>query len=254
MADGNATAALAEEFGRLGVRCGGVLLVHSSLRSLGHVPGGAATVIAALLAAIGEEGTLLLPALTYASVGRHQPRFDVRSTPVCVGLIPETFRTQVGTQRSLHPTHSLCARGPRARQLLANHHEDRTPVGPHSPFRLAALAGGQLLMLGCGLRPNTSMHGVEEVAGVPYVLHHEPVEYELTDADGAIHRAVHRVHGFGGETQRYERIEAHMPASALRVGMVRSATCHLVELPEMWERGLSALRNNPFVFVDSMGP
>ena len=32
-------------------------------------------------------------------------------------------------------------------------------------------------MLGCGLTPNTFMHGVEEEAGVPYRLSPDPIAY-----------------------------------------------------------------------------
>ena len=46
---------------------GDVLVVHSSLKSMGHVEGGAECVIAALTDAIGPEGTLILPAFTFAS-------------------------------------------------------------------------------------------------------------------------------------------------------------------------------------------
>ena len=50
----------------IGVRPGDVLVVHSSLKSMGHVEGGAECVIAALTDAIGPEGTLILPAFTFA--------------------------------------------------------------------------------------------------------------------------------------------------------------------------------------------
>ncbi len=146
----------------LGVRPGGVLLVHSSLRSLGPLPGGAESVIRALLAALGPDGTLLTPALSFASVGRDRPIFDARQTPSCVGALSEAFRTRPGTLRSVHPTHSVCGAGCLAGELLGDHERDTTPVGPHSPFARLPAVHGQILFLGCGLRPNTSMHGVEE--------------------------------------------------------------------------------------------
>ena len=133
---------------------------HSSLRSLGPVPGGAETVVRGLVEALGPDGTLLMPALSYARVTPEQPLFDVRLTPSNVGALPETFRTRPGTLRSIHPTHSVCGVGRLAAELLGRHIEDRTPCGPRSPFHLLPEYGGQILMLGCGLRPNTSMHAV----------------------------------------------------------------------------------------------
>ncbi|MHC4717374.1 MAG: AAC(3) family N-acetyltransferase, partial [Planctomycetota bacterium] len=159
---------MAEELVAAGVRPGGVVLVHSSLRALGTVPGGPETVVAALLRAVGPDGTLLMPALSYASVGRDSPVFDARHTPSCVGAVSEHFRTRPGTIRSVHPTHSVCGVGRQAAEMLADHHLDTTPVGPRSPFRRVPDYGGQVLMLGCGLRPNTSIHGVEELAEPPY--------------------------------------------------------------------------------------
>ena len=132
--------------------------------------GGAETVVRGLLEAIGPEGTLLMPALTYASVSPEQPVFDVEKTPCCVGAIPEHFRRRPGTRRSIHPTHSVCGIGPRAAYLLGEHHLDKTPCGPHSPFQRLREVKGQIVMLGCGIGPNTSMHAMEECFGVPYLF------------------------------------------------------------------------------------
>ena len=55
---------LREGFAALGVPQGGKVLVHSSLRSLGQVEGGADAVIDSLLAVLGPAGTLLVPTLT----------------------------------------------------------------------------------------------------------------------------------------------------------------------------------------------
>jgi aminoglycoside 3-N-acetyltransferase len=253
MSADQAASMIASQLAALGVRAGGLLLVHSSLRSLGTVPGGAETVICGLLACLAERGTLLLPALSYMAVGRQQPRFDLLRTPSCVGLIPETFRTMPGVRRSLHPTHSVCALGPAAAALLDGHHLDRTPVGEHSPFRLLAQAGGQLLMLGCGLRPNTSMHGVEELTSPPYLMHPDRIEYELADETGRAHRDLHSVHDFRGRSQRYDRIEPLMPPCTLRTGRVLEATCHLLEASVMWDAARAALERDALFFVDPAG-
>jgi aminoglycoside 3-N-acetyltransferase len=243
------TADLAAALRAAGVREGGRLLVHSSLRSLGRVPGGAETVVQGLLASLGEDGTLLMPSLTYERVRSDNPTFSVLGTPSNVGLIPEYFRLRAGTLRSVHPTHSVCAVGPRADAFLRDHLADSTPVGPHSPFRKLAKHGGQILMLGCGLRPNTSMHGVEELVEPPY-LYADPLTYHLILEDGAAIDKVYRRHGFRGWTQRYDRVAAVLLEPHLREARVLAATVYVIEAAALWEEAEAALRRNPLFFVD----
>ena len=239
---------LVDDLLRLGVRPGGVLLTHVSLSSMGQVDGGPETVIRALLRALGEEGTLLIPALSYANVHADQPVFDLQHTPSCIGTIPEFFRTRSGTLRSASPTHSVCGLGKRAAELLAAQHLDDTPVGPRSPFRRLRDADGQLLFLGCGLRPNTSMHGVEEVAAAPYLFKKESVAYEAHLPDG-VHPLRIRRHNFDGWDQRYERVADQMGADGLFVGSVLQATAHLLDVRTMWEAALQAMAEDPYHFV-----
>ncbi len=237
---------------RLGVRPGGVLLVHASLKSLGRVKGGAESVIQALLQAIGPNGTLLLPALSYATVDAKQPCFDLLHTPVCVGALPEYFRQLPGVIRSIHPTHSVCAYGKLARELTEKHHFDTTPCGRYSPFRLLPDYRGQILMLGCGFAPNTSIHAIEEVANVPYLLQKEAILYQIIQADGRKSQMRVRRHNFSGHyRQRYDRLAALLPADALSNGKVLEATAHLLEAPLMWETALRQLAEAPFYFVDA---
>jgi aminoglycoside 3-N-acetyltransferase len=233
----------------LGVRAGGVLLVHSSLRALGARAGSPEAVIAGLREALGPSGTLLMPALSYKTVTAAQPVFDVRATPSCVGIIPETFRQTPGVRRSLHPTHSVCAAGPLAAELLGAHLSDSTPCGPCSPFHVLPEVHGQVLMLGCGLEPNTSMHGVEELVVPPY-LFGEEVRYTLVRQDGTSMVKRYTTHGFHGWQQRYDRVRDLLSAPDLRVGKVLDAQCYLLESVALWEHALDTLRRDPLAFVE----
>jgi aminoglycoside 3-N-acetyltransferase len=240
---------MAADLRALGVRSGGVLMVHSSLRALGPLPGGAESVIVGLLDVLGAGGTLLMPALSYETVRSANPIFDVRATPSCVGALPEYFRTRSGTRRSVHPTHSVCGVGPRTAELLSDHGRSTTPVGPFSPFRRLRDVGGQVLFLGCGLRPNTSMHGVEELVEPPY-LYADELDYQVVLEDGTQRMMRLRRHNFLGWEQRYDRLGPLMQANGLRVGPVLAATAHLVEAALMWEVAYAALRRAPLYFVD----
>src|SRR5215471_3417369 len=114
---------------KLGLEPGGIALVHSSLSALGFVVGGAEAVIDALEEALGTGGTLLLPTHSWEAMEAGCRVFDVRQTPSCVGIISETFRAMHGSIRSLHPTHSVAAIGPRAPWIIAAHDQCTTPCG-----------------------------------------------------------------------------------------------------------------------------
>jgi len=242
-------AQIAEDLRRTGVREGGVLLVHSSLSAMGRVPGGPETVIQGLLRALGPDGTLLMPGLSYEHVTHKQPYFDIRRTPSNVGAIPESFRRRAGTRRSMHPTHSVCAVGKRAAELLNGHAQDSTPCGPNSPFHRLPTVGGQILMLGCGLRPSTSMHAIEELAQPPY-LFGDPLTYTLVDTEGRSIQKTYTVHNFDVWVQRYDRISLVLDTPAMRQGQVLKAEVHLLEARSLWNAALRALEKDALFFVD----
>ena len=241
---------IATDLASLGVRRGGVLLVHSSLRLLGPIAGGAETVVRGLLQALGPEGTLLMPALSYENVGPHNPVFDVLHTPTCIGALPEYFRVRQGTIRSIHPTHAACGAGPAAERLLGDHQLDTTSCGPHSPFHRLPEAGGQVLFLGCGLRPNTSMHAIEEIVEPPYLFADDVISYRIILPTGALTTMRVRAHNFAGWAQRYERLGPLLNGPSLHRGQVLAAAAYLVESRAMWEAALGALRRNPLHFVE----
>ena len=254
---------LSEQLRNAGIRPGAVVLVHSSLSAIsgtaGPLPGGADAVIDSLLEAIGPAGTLCMPCLSYLHTTETHPVFSVRDTPSHVGLIPETFRQRPGVIRSEHPTHSVCAVGPKAAEVCGDHWRDTTPVGPHSPFRKVCDLGGQVVFLGCGARCNTSMHGVEELYGEPpFLFLQNPIVYTVIDADGNTKSVVHRRHNFEGTGQRYERLLEVIPLgpSLRSIGTVgTSAVTHVFEAAAMWGRALETMQQRgPLFFVDRIPP
>ncbi|CAN5858742.1 hypothetical protein BH23ACT11_BH23ACT11_20190 [soil metagenome] len=50
---------LAWDLANLGLKPGGVVMVHCQMSALGHVVGGAEIVVRALIDALGPEGTLM---------------------------------------------------------------------------------------------------------------------------------------------------------------------------------------------------
>jgi aminoglycoside 3-N-acetyltransferase len=191
-----------------------------------------------------------MPALTF----RQQPIHihDARSTPSCVGFLTEYFRKRPGTRRSLHPTHSVCAVGSQTQAMLANHGQDTTPCGKNSPFNQLIERGGKILMIGCGLRPNTTMHAIEEYVCPPYLFGPDR-EYTITDQDGHTFQKTHRTHGFsgGGYAQRYDRAQGLLTETELRTGQFGNAACHLIEARALHRVAVAKMQEDRFYFVDS---
>lgn len=235
----------------IGIHKGDTVLVHSSMKSLGgEVKGGYAAVIESLLTVLGPDGTLLMPALSYSTVTKENPFFSVNRTPSCVGKMTEAFRTMPGVLRSVHPTHSVCAYGKLAKELTGFHIQDRTPVGPNSPFRRLMAFEGKLLMLGCGLTYTTFMHAVEEEAGVPYCLSPHSVDFECELSSGEKITTVHTPHNFAGVIQRYDRAADLLDGRDMIQGKIAAADCYLIDSNALWKKGLAKAKECPLYFVD----
>jgi aminoglycoside 3-N-acetyltransferase len=187
---------LVADLRRLGVREGGITMVHTRMSAIGHVVGAAETVVRALLEVLGPEGTLM----AYASWGEHvygaddrpaehrdaylaePPVFDVATAEVDreYGRIPERVRTWPGAEHSGHPEAGVVAVGARAGWLTATHPGDDA-YGGGSPFARLVEAGGQVLMLGAPLDTVTLLHHAEAITPL------EPkrrLTYRVAMADG----------------------------------------------------------------------
>jgi aminoglycoside 3-N-acetyltransferase len=165
----------------LGVPAGRPLLVHASLSHIGHVKGGADTVIAALLEVLGPDGTLVTGAgtpensttsrafqtrtadYTPAAVQKFRdemPAFNRKNTQTSVGAIAEALRTTPGAHRSAHPQSSFAAVGREARALMAGHRV-KCHLGEDSPLAKLYERDALILMLGVDYRACSAFHLAE---------------------------------------------------------------------------------------------
>lgn len=245
-------AELAGQFADLGIHAGEQVLLHSSLSSLGHVIGGANAVIDALLEVLGPDGTLLVPTLTgHERIGPDADVFfDVASTPAWTGRIPETMRQRAGTIRSLHPTHSVAALGSAADTLTRGHEDSLSPCGVGSPYvRLASQPTGKILLLGVGHESNTTLHAVEELAGVTYHLQKRPTRAIINTGSRQIARTFWP-HAYG-TPRRFRAIEPLLvERQAQATAAVGSSTARLVSAEALIDIGCALLAIDPEFFVD----
>ncbi|MFC6331931.1 aminoglycoside N(3)-acetyltransferase [Paenibacillus septentrionalis] len=171
--------AMLQDLKNLGICEGDTILVHSALSSLGWVCGGPQAAVQALLQAVGESGTLVMPAQSadwsdpaewenppvptewIDIIYREMPAFDPAITPTRgMGRIAELFRTFPGTVRSDHPQASFCANGLHAEYITSGH--ELTPqFGMASPLGKLYDLQAKVLLLGVGYDSCTSFHLAE---------------------------------------------------------------------------------------------
>ena len=235
---------------RLGLEAGTDVLVHSSLSSLGYVEGGADAVIEALIEAVGPQGTLLAPTLTGSEAlnVNNPPCYDPGETPCWTGRIPETLCQRPNAVRSLHPTHSVAAIGPRARALTKDHEFSITPCGPDSPYGRLAQAGGSILLLGVTHSVNTAFHHVEESVGVPYHMQRGLVAARVKTGDRV--RTIHLMLHHYGPQRCFERMEPVFQERGIqRDGQIGRAQARLIDARRMVEITRQALLQDPAILL-----
>ncbi len=176
--------AIVADLRELGVTPGETLLVHSSLRSLGWVAGGAQAVAEALQRAVGTDGTVVAPTFTaqYSDpsvwsnppvpdswvdgMADRLPAFRPAVTPSRgVGAVPECLRTFPAAVRSRHPEFSFAAAGADAEAVVADHPYGHG-LGEGSPLAEIYDRGGSVLLLGVGHEVDTSLHLAEHRADI----------------------------------------------------------------------------------------
>lgn len=157
---------LLDDLERLNIDRKGTLIVHSSMKSIGEVEGGADTVLDALSEYM-SEGLLVLPTHTWSYIKADNPKFYVDESPSCVGILPEIFRKRPGVVRSWHPTHSVAALGKDAEEFVFGDERFDTPCARESCWGKLLDRKAQIMLLGVDLRRNTFIHGVEEWMDVP---------------------------------------------------------------------------------------
>jgi aminoglycoside 3-N-acetyltransferase len=173
----------------VGVKPGSCVFVHSGISRFNRVEGGASGILDALSSAVGGSGNLMFPAFApwLRTVSNATP-FDAASTRSSMGELAEAFRRSPGVVRSLHPTHSVCARGPAADWLVRGHESSPYPFGRGTPFFKACSMDATLVAIGVDLNSVTSFHIYEDLLAdviewLPIYLA-GPMEFSITDAEG----------------------------------------------------------------------
>lgn len=168
----------------LGVQNGSVVLVHSAMSQLGFVIGDETGLWNGLLAAVGLEGTVVMPAQTvnnsdpmnweappvpqgwHQQIRDHMPAYNPsRCLPEHMGRLALRMMVEPGVMRSNHPQDSFLAYGSKAAWIVSEQPLEDA-FGARSPLAKLEILGAKIVLLGTGFEHCTAMHLAESRTGL----------------------------------------------------------------------------------------
>lgn len=202
---------LAEVLRSVGLQHTDTVLVHSAASNIGEVEGGAEGILDVLCDYFAPAGLLAMPAMTYTLIHKWDPQTErcqnctvpqkycfayglapdaVRSfradMPTCIGKLPNLFLKRSGVVRSLSITSSVAALGKDAESFTAGHESCESGCAKNSPWHKLIARNGKILMLGCGIKNMTFLHGVSEwCRPQKYWASDFPMPTEVYDLNGS---------------------------------------------------------------------
>ncbi len=243
-------------------------MVHCRMSSLGHVVGGAETVVRALFDALGPEGTLIaytgwqdappddldLDEESHRIYAEEQPAYDPRVALANRehGRVPEALRTWPGTHHSGHPEAGVAAVGPLAEALTATHPYDDA-YGTGTPYARLIELGGQVAVLGAPLDTVTLVHHAEAIArvpskrrvgyGMPVMVNGERLWRTFSDIDTA-EGALPYERVLGEEDYIEYIARSALAAGAGKSGSVGEAAAYLFDARRLVEHAVAWIERN----------
>ena len=167
-----------------------VVLMHSSLRAIGPVAGGAEALLDALIEYFTKDGGLFcVPTHTWHNLGK-AVTLDMNSDESCLGAFASIAIRDPRGVRSENPTHSMMVFGDKEKALAFVQDELRvsSPTSPSSCYGKIFDRGGYVLLVGVAHNRNTCLHTVDEMLGISNRMDNQPVPVAVCRKDG--HRCI----------------------------------------------------------------
>lgn len=242
---------LLDHISQLGIAPNDTLLIHSSMKSIGAVEGGADTVLDAFSEYM-QDGLLILPTHTWKQMSAEYNVFDVENEPSCVGILTELFRKRSGVVRSWHPTHSVAALGADAADYIAGEEQWDTPCSQLGCYGKLYDRQAKILFIGIGFERNTTIHGVEEWNDIDNRLGPH-VSFQVRTPGGTLLERPMRRHvsPVPHISERYVKLEEPCIKHGIAtVGQLGDARTILADVVPMTELTSAFLQREPELFLN----
>ncbi len=244
---------LKRQLNTLGIKPGDNIIVHSSLKSMGWIAGGAQAVVEALMETVAQNGTIVMPAQSadnsepaywmlppvpeawHELIRQSMPAYDPHLTHLRgMGKIADCFHRHPATIRSAHPAHSFMAWGKNAANWMGEHPIDDS-FGMRSPLGKLYNADVKIVLIGVGYDSCTALHLSEYLApglatspqGAAVKQHGKRIwaTYDMADLDSDV---------FPELGEAFEKIHLEVGIE----GMLGQASCKVVPMKPLVEFGV----------------
>ena len=166
-----------------------IVLMHSSLRSVGAVEGGAEALLDTLIEYFTKEGGLFcVPTHTWDTLGKDCLTLDMLHPTSNLGALSVIAANRADGIRSENPCHSMMVFGDRTRAetFVADEPNIATPTAPNSCYGKLYTERGYVLLVGVSQAKNTFLHTVDEILCTPDRLDSKPIKTTVRRLDGSI--------------------------------------------------------------------
>lgn len=244
---------LISQLSAMGLRPDDRVMVHSSMKAIGPVEGGADTVVDAFMEYF-SDGLFMTPAHTWKQMSAGYNIFDPATEPACVGIIPNIFLRRPGVCRSLHPTHSVAAYGKGACEYVRGDEDFTTPCDPEGCFGRLRDIDARILLIGVTHIKNTYIHSIEESMDVPERFTAEPVLFKVKMPDGSLkevnmyrHYNVRMAH----ISESFDKLkELYFERGAARKAAFGDAECILCDARGLYDVTTAVLKEKLDYFIE----
>ncbi len=235
----------------LGMTQGDVVFIAADLMRVGYFNKNREQTLAdwmeVLLNAVGEEGTLVIPAFTkfFYFFNKDQSTIFHSTAETTSGALSSAFQKKHNVKRSKHPTNSCFAIGKMANYILDGHDEKSTS---YTPFMRVVELKGKNLMIGAFADDRLSpmaMHCAQESLGL--TRQHSAAgfiqSYYITSTGK---KELFTRRDIGGCTAGgFKTLGHHILADAIKLGRVGAATSAYIDCQKSYEIFLKILTEEP---------
>lgn len=227
----------------LGAPRNSVVIMHSSLKSIGEVEGRGEAVLDAMIEYFAEEGLFCVPTHTWSNLATDKITLDMTLSDSNLGAFPCIALKDARGVRSENPTHSIVVFGDRenALSLIKAEPLATTPTSPIGALGELYRRGGYVLLVGVGQDKNTYLHFVDELLCTPGRMSNKPESVTIKKPSGEIiEREIYMYdESLGDISELFPKFEpafaAHGCLTYGNIGAARACLCSAAGMKEVVE-------------------